>query len=48
MESFAQEQNKTEKYDFLIEINNLEYPPKIINKQIDKIIGVILILITNQ
>ena len=26
------------RYDFLIEINNLEYPPKIINKQIDKII----------
>ena len=36
---FAQEQNsKLERYDFLIEINNLEYPPKIINKQIDKII----------
>lgn len=26
------------RYDFLIEINNLEYPPQIINKQIDKII----------
>ena len=25
-------------FDFLIEINNLEYPPVIINKQIDKII----------
>ena len=25
-------------YDLLIEINNLEYPPRIVNKQIDKII----------
>ena len=36
---FAYEKNSIlKRYDFLIEINNLEYPPKIINKQIDKII----------
>ena len=36
---FAYEKNSIlNRYDFLIEINNLEYPPKIINKQIDKII----------
>ena len=36
---FAYEKSSTlKRYDFLIEINNLEYPPKIINKQIDKII----------
>ena len=36
---FAHEENsKLNRYDFLIEINNLEYPPVIINKQIDKII----------
>ncbi len=36
---FAYEKNSNlKRYDFLIEINNLEYAPKIINKQIDKII----------
>ena len=36
---FAYEKNSSlKRYDFLIEINNLEYPPQIINKQIDKII----------
>ncbi len=30
--------NDLYRYDLLIEINNLEYPPRIINKQIDKII----------
>jgi|TARA_B100000902_G_scaffold22770_1_gene27527 hypothetical protein len=36
---FAYEkQSMLKRYDFLIEINNLEYPPQIINKQIDKII----------
>ena len=36
---FAYEKNSNlKRYDFLIEINNLEYSPKIINKQIDKII----------
>ena len=36
---FAYERNSLlKRYDFLIEINNLEYPPQIINKQIDKII----------
>ena len=32
------ELNKLFRYDLLIEINNLEYPPRIVNKQIDKII----------
>lgn len=36
---FAYEKKSSlKRYDFLIEINNLEYPPQIINKQIDKII----------
>ena len=36
---FAYEKNSNlKRYDFLVEINNLEYAPKIINKQIDKII----------
>ena len=36
---FVYEKNSNlKRYDFLIEINNLEYAPKIINKQIDKII----------
>ena len=36
---FAYEKDSNlKRYDFLIEINNLEYAPKIINKQIDKII----------
>ena len=30
--------NNLFRYDLLIEINNLEYPPRIVNKQIDKII----------
>ena len=30
--------NNLLRYDLLIEINNLEYPPRIVNKQIDKII----------
>ena len=30
--------NDLYRYNLLIEINNLEYPPRIINKQIDKII----------
>ena len=32
------ELNNLFRYDLLIEINNLEYPPRIVNKQIDKII----------
>ena len=32
------ELNSLYRYDLLIEINNLEYPPRIVNKQIDKII----------
>ena len=32
------ELNNLLRYDLLIEINNLEYPPRIVNKQIDKII----------
>ncbi len=33
-----QKRNDIKRLDFLIEINNVEYPPKILNKQINKII----------
>ena len=36
---FAHGKNlNSEKFDFLIEINDLDYPPQIINKQIDRIV----------